>query len=221
MPQYVSYAVISFSTLYLSWNTWRSLKNPSRLQRILAAWRPTHLFYAAPLLVVIVSVAVGLAQLGPVFTWSWWSAIGGQGNMIFGQSSQTGPLSAILLPVIGLFLLVGIPRLALIEEKVFRRGIETRSRAGRVFAALNFGLIHAIVGVPLCACLALAIGGLYLNAVYLRAYRAGRRFGEKVPDLSAQQVQDGARDMGTYVATAAHATYNYLAVGLAFAAFAF
>ena len=47
-----------------------------------------------------------------------------------------------------------------------------RTKRERIRWALKFGLIHAVVGIPIGAALALSIGGLYFTRVYLREWRA-------------------------------------------------
>jgi hypothetical protein len=36
---------------------------------------------------------------------------------------------------------------------------------------LKFGLIHAVIGIPIGVALALSVGGAYFMAVYLRSFR--------------------------------------------------
>ena len=43
--------------------------------------------------------------------------------------------------------------------------------------AVKFGLVHAVIGIPIGAALALSIGGWYFTWAYLRGYRARRSAG--------------------------------------------
>ena len=68
-------------------------------------------------------------------------------------------------------LLPAIPLFALAEERTFRRGCEQWSWPRRVRRTVEFGLAHALIGIPIGVALALSCGGAYFMAVYLRAYR--------------------------------------------------
>ena len=58
------------------------------------------------------------------------------------------------------------------EERAFRAGAEHWSTGRRVFKTMQFGLVHALIGIPIGAALALAIGGAYFMWTYLRRFRA-------------------------------------------------
>ena len=100
-------------------------------------------------------------------------ALGGQGNPVFGSNDQTNgtPLEWLLPIVFIVLLLPALPLFALREEQMFRQGAENWSWARRVVMALAFGLMHAIVGIPIGFALALSIGGAYFQLVYLRRFR--------------------------------------------------
>jgi hypothetical protein len=76
--------------------------------------------------------------------------------------------------VFGVLLVASLPLLVEREEWIFRRGAERRSTARNVAVAVAFGLVHAVVGIPIGAALALSVGGLYFTHVYLSAYRSTR-----------------------------------------------
>lgn len=52
-----------------------------------------------------------------------------------------------------------------------RRGSENRSIAERVKAAIGFGLMHTLVGIPIALALGLAVGGLAFTYMYMREYK--------------------------------------------------
>lgn len=136
-------------------------------------WR--HLVSALPVLAAVLVALVGLLRV-PGLSFGWWTAIGGIGNPVFGASEHgLSGGAAVLVPVVfGVLLLVSLPLLVEREEYVFRRGAERRSLARNAGRALLFGLVHAGVGIPIGAALALSIGGAYFTHVYLRTYRQTR-----------------------------------------------
>ncbi len=135
-------------------------------------WR--HVWPVPVVLTVVLAVAVPLMSL-PVLRWGWWSAIGGEGNPVFGSSSATaGSALEWIIPIVFVALLLpALPLFAHAEEVVFRRGAQHWSARRRVFKTLQFGMAHAVIGIPIGAALALSVGGAYFMAVYLRAMRRG------------------------------------------------
>ena len=70
-----------------------------------------------------------------------------------------------------------------------------------LFRSLSFGMVHAIIGIPIAVALALSVGGVYFMNVYLRRFR------------SSLSVEDAVME-----STAAHTAYNtaILFTGLVF-----
>ena len=68
-------------------------------------------------------------------------------------------------------LVPALPLFAEAEEKMFRLGAERRSRWGRFRRSVEFGLAHALIGIPIGAALGLSVGGMYFTSRYLRTYR--------------------------------------------------
>lgn len=162
--------------------------------------RVRHFLLAVPALVAVVGTAALLYQI-PLMRFGWWSAIGGQGNPILGVTSPESNTQLPfldLLPVVFVFLLIlGLPLLVEGEEHVFRRGAETRSWPYNLARAFLFGLSHAVIGVPLAAATALSLGGIYLTAVYLWAWRETRSTTGALAE-----------------STRAHLAYNVVIVGI-------
>lgn len=153
-------------------------------------WR--HIWPIPFVLGAIILVATGLLQV-PGLDWGWWSALGGSGNPVFGSStSTTGTVWEWLIPAVFLCLLIpALPLFAHAEERMFRSGAEAWSRGRRALRVVQFGLIHALIGIPIGAALALSIGGAYFMAVYLRAFG-----------------QTHGGDQATLESTRAHTAYN-------------
>jgi hypothetical protein len=170
----------------------RSERLRARWSEVVRALRPRH-FLLAPLVLFVVLVVAGLLLAVPGLSWGWWTAIGGTGNVITGGTSRAGVgVLQWLAPVLFLSLLVPLlPLLAEREERMFREGAEAWSTGRRVRRAVEFGLVHLIMGIPVGVALALSLGGLYFTWAYLRGYRRG------------------GREAGVLESTAAHLAYNF------------
>ncbi|MEY2478066.1 MAG: hypothetical protein QOG87_3381 [Actinomycetota bacterium] len=154
----------------------------------------------APLVLVLVVTAAGLLVQIPVLDWGWWTEIGGEGNPVIGVTEQTtGSLLEWLVPAVFMVMLLpALPLFAEWEERRFRLGAEGWSTARRVWRGIQFGLFHAVIGIPIGVALALSIGGWYFTATYLRGWRAA----------SAAERQDTAREAAVLESTRAHLAYN-------------
>jgi polyferredoxin len=157
----------------------------------------------------VLLVAIPLLQV-PLLRWGWWSALGGDGNPIFGSSTATvGTVWSWLIPLVFMTLVVvALPLFANAEERMFRAGSERWSTPRRVAKVLQFGLIHALIGIPIGVALALSVGGTYFMVVYLHAYKL-----------------TGSVNEATMESTRAHTAYNAMiittvAIAVAVAAFA-
>jgi hypothetical protein len=157
-------------------------------------WR--HVWPVPFVLTGVVVVAVVLLMIPPL-RWGWWSAIGGEGNPIFGSTSTTaGTFWEWLVPLVFMVLVVlALPLFANAEERMFRAGAERWTPGQRVLKVLQFGLIHAVIGIPIGVALALSVGGAYFMTVYLRAYR-----------------KTGSVLASTFESTRAHTAYNALII---------
>ena len=67
----------------------------------------------------------------------------------------------------------------------------------RVVKTVQFGLVHALIGIPIGAALALSLGGAYFMVVYLREYRS-----------------TGSTRSATLESTTAHTVYNGVIIGI-------
>jgi hypothetical protein len=73
-----------------------------------------------------------------------------------------------------------------------------------VVKAVQFGLVHVIIGIPIGVALALSIGGGYFQWVYLRGFRRS----------------GNSHTMGLLESTRAHMTYNAVIVAVVLVAIA-
>jgi Na+/proline symporter len=128
--------------------------------------------WPVPIVLTIVIIVASLLMLVPGLDWGWWSALGGEGNPVFGSTDSTsGTAWEWLIPLVFVALLLpALPLFAHAEERIFRSGAEHWSRQRRVFKTVQFGLVHALIGIPIGAAIALSIGGGYFMRVYLREF---------------------------------------------------
>jgi hypothetical protein len=156
-------------------------------------------FVPVPLVVGLVLVsAIGLTSIPPL-AFGWWTAIGGQGNPAFGVTDRTaGTPFELIVPFVFVALLVpALPLLVEREEQIFRLGAEAWSTPRRVGKTLLFGLVHALVGIPIGFALALSVGGAHFLLGYLRAWR-----------------RTGSRREALFESTRLHLAYNASIVAL-------
>jgi hypothetical protein len=166
--------VLAFVGVRLAGGLRTSLTGEGRalVTQIVRGLRWRHVWPVPFVLTAVVVVASAL-MLVPGLDWGWWTALGGTGNPVTGGTDQTiGTVWEWVVPVVFIALLVpALPLFAYAEEQLFRRGAERWTRRRRVVKTVQFGLVHALIGVPIGVALALAVGGGYFLAVYLRAFR--------------------------------------------------
>ena len=170
----------------------------ARVVGLVRGIRPRHILPVPVLLAVVLTLALLLMEV-PGLEWGWWTALGGFGNPVTGGTDRTvGTVLEWLLPLVFVTLLLpALPLLAEREEQVFRRGDEHRTVLQRAGRGVAFGLVHAIMGIPLGAALALSVGGWYFTWCYLRGYRRG-----------------GTQQAALVESTRAHLAYNCCIVAL-------
>lgn len=151
-----------------------SMRPPARAHSVelLRGLRPRHFLPVPLVLAGVVVMAILLTSIPPL-DFGWWTAIGGQGNPAFGVTDRTaGTPLELVVPIVFLVLLVpAMPLLVEREELVFRLGAEGWSAPKRVAKALLFGLVHAVIGIPVGVALALSVGGAWFTHAYVRAFR--------------------------------------------------
>ena len=157
-------------------------------------WR--HVWPVPVLLAVVIGVATQVMRI-PGLSWGWWQLLGGSGNPVFGSSTATvGTVWEWLVPLVFIcMLLPALPLFAWSEEQMFRVGAESWSTRHRIGKVLQFGIVHALIGIPIGAALALSIGGAYFMACYLRAHS-----------------RTGSQTEAALESTRAHTAYNGIIV---------
>lgn len=152
----------------------QTFSSRGHVRRLVAGLRPRHFLRAVPVLFAVLAVATPLLAV-PGLDFGWWTAIGGEGNPAVGvgrESATPGVLETIVPVVFITLLIIGLPLLVEGEEWAFRRGAELRSRAANARRSVLFGLVHALIGIPIGVAMALSVGGFYFTWAYLSGWRA-------------------------------------------------
>jgi hypothetical protein len=170
-------AVLAFVGVRLVGGLRRSFASDGRslIANIVRGVRWRHIWPVPFVLGIVLALATALVQI-PGMQWGWWTALGGEGNPVFGSNKSTaGTVWEWLIPAIFMLMLVpALPLFAYAEERMFRRGAEHWSLRHRAAKVVQFGLIHALIGIPIGVSVALSAGGAYFMLTYLRSYNRHR-----------------------------------------------
>jgi hypothetical protein len=190
----LTFAVLGFMGVRLVTGLRRSRTADGRtlVRDVVTGIRWRHVWPVPFVLATVIAVATAVMQI-PGLGWGWWSAIGGQGNPVFGSNdATTGTVWAWLIPLGFMALLLpALPLFAYAEERIFRAGAEGWSARKRALKILQFGLVHAVIGIPIGAALTLSLGGAYFMRIYLRTF-----------------ARTQSRQASTIESTRAHTAYN-------------
>jgi len=174
METVLTYVVLAVVAVRLVSAARLSLRGPGRttVRRVFRRLRWRH-FWPIPIVLGAVASLATLLWEVPGLSWGWWTSIGGGGNPVTGTTDRTtGTVWEWLIPLVFLLLVMpALPLFALAEERMFRRGAEQWSTFRRVWKTLAFGIVHAVIGIPIAVALALSLGGAYFMSVYLRCFR--------------------------------------------------
>jgi len=198
-------AVLAFVGFRLADAARQTFSSRGHVWGLVAGLRPRHFVLAVPVLAGVLAVATPLLAV-PGLDFGWWTAIGGEGNPAVGvgrESATPGVLETVIPVVFMTLLLIGMPLLVEGEEWVFRRGAQFRSRAANARRSVLFGLVHALIGVPIGVALALSVGGFYFTWAYLRGWRA-----------------TGSEDAALAESTRCHLAYNLVIAAIVIVALA-
>ncbi len=191
-------AVLAFVGFRVAGGTRLALSSAGRgrVAFLVRGLRFRHFVLPIPVLCLVVLAVIVLLQV-PLLSFGWWTAIGGVGNPVTGTTDRTeGTALAWIIPLCFIVLLIpALPLFAETEERIFRLGSERRTFLQKTGKGIQFGLIHALIGIPIGAALALSIGGWYFTWWYMRAYR-----------------RTGSPFQATVESTRAHLAYNITVV---------
>lgn len=200
-------AVLAFVGVRIAGGTRIALsgRGRSRVGLLVRGLRLRHFVLAVPTFVLTATAVIILLQV-PILDWGWWSALGGLGNPVTGGTERTTgtPLEWIVPLIFLTLLLPALPLFAEAEERMFRLGAERRSRWGRVRRSVEFGLVHAIIGIPIGAALGLSVSGMYFTRSYLREF-----------------ARTGDQEAAMKESTRAHTAYNATVIALVVAVIVF
>lgn len=182
------------------------------------------LSYFRALSIVAITITLGIVvylHVPEFLRWGWGSLIfGNSGNVALQPlttASQAGQkVSEIqgngfdyrwifMIPVWMIFIL-GFPFWAEVEEKIFRRGVH--SWKGITISSIKFGLIHLIMGIPVCWALTLSVPGFLFACRYKYVYHW---------HLKKFKDETKAQEAGVRASTADHAIYNAILITLSVA----
>jgi hypothetical protein len=198
-------AVLAFVGFRLADAARQTFSSRGHVWQIVAGLRLRHFLRAVPVLLAVMTAATLLLSV-PGLDFGWWTKLGGTGNPVVGvgpKESTPGALQTIIPVVFVTLLLIGLPLLVEGEEWVFRKGAQFRGRAANFRRSVLFGLVHALIGIPIGVAIALSIGGFYFTWAYLRAWRA-----------------TGSEDEALAESTRSHLGYNLVIAGLVIVALA-
>lgn len=167
-------AVLAFVGFRLADAARQTFSARGHVWQLVTGLRLRHFLRAIPVLFAVLAVATPLLSI-PGLDFGWWTKLGGEGNPAVGvapKSATPGPLETIIPVVFMTLLVIGLPLLVEGEEWVFRRGAQYRTRAANARRSVLFGLVHALIGIPIGVAMALSVGGFYFTWAYLRAWRA-------------------------------------------------
>lgn len=181
--------------------TSRSARGRQTVALVVRGLRWRHVWPVPFLLTTVIGVATLVLRI-PGMSWGWWSLLGGSGNPVFGSSDATaGTVWEWIIPTVFMCLLLpALPLFAFAEERIFREGAENWSAPRRALKVLQFGLVHALIGIPVGAALTLSLGGAWFMRVYLARFRV-----------------TGSTREATLESTRAHTAYNGIIVVLVLA----
>lgn len=191
--------------------------------KVLEALRWHHLPLALGLLSLVLCCGYLLVTHAPLLNVSWLNLLHLKGtNILFSPATEANSAAAAtssdLLPkLLGggflLLLITALPVFAHGEEELFRRPWPFLTFGGRLLNSLLFGLMHMVVGVPLSAALALAVGGYGFGLYNGHCYRL-QRAKQPAPASDDEDLKQelAAQEAATYSSAALHAVYNLLIV---------
>ncbi|HEY9598773.1 MAG TPA: hypothetical protein V6D33_14005 [Cyanophyceae cyanobacterium] len=179
------------------------------------------LTYLRALAIVVFTITLGITFYlnAPEFLkWGWGSLVfGNSGNVALqplDTASQVGQKVSelqgntfdyrwLFMGLVWMTFMLILPFWAEAEEKIFRKGVH--SWKGMAINSLKFGLVHLIMGIPICWALMLSIPGFLFACRYKYAYHR---------HLNKFKNETTAQEAGVRASTADHAIYNAILITL-------
>lgn len=179
------------------------------------------LTYLRALGIVVITISLGIIfylNVPEFLKWGWGSLVfGDSGNVALqplDTASQVGQKVSelqgnsfdyrwLFMGLVWMTFMLILPFWAEAEEKIFRKGIH--SWKGMAINSLKFGLVHLIMGIPICWALMLSVPGFLFACRYKYAYH--RHLNKFKNEIHAQ-------DAGVRASTADHTIYNAILITL-------
>jgi len=168
--------IIYFSLIIglFAWNIYyvfQSRKQNNFVYRVVYFSRHWDWLLAIMLVAFIISACVLVSAIVPAWmNWSWLSLLGkDSANANIEIFFIIEKISSAFIFVLYAFFLFLLPKVAYMEEYIFRRGKNSVRQV--LLSNFIFGMVHCIVGVQLWVGLVLIVFGLLLSLKYIFEYR--------------------------------------------------
>ena len=216
-------ALVTGSLIYNSKHLPQDYKDSRFLRKNL---RPRH--FAAGLLSVfsVMLVTTLLYMYIPPLRFGWLTWLAAQGSETqTGQTVESSSAMWIGIIVMLLAFSVFLPKLAYIEEEIFRKPYIWKSAKTQALQSLKFGLIHLTMGIPIAAALALSTSGaLFATVATKTAHKTKEPLMQAVTQLPEEYknennidhetITKAAEENGILESALVHTAHNYLIVTL-------
>jgi hypothetical protein len=116
-----------------------------------------------PIVLIVVFVAIKLSKSNKILSFSLWKLFNFQSGII--KNFEFLPIRLKFLgPIFILLIIINLPAVVYMEEYIFRNN--TQSWLDGIIWSFLFGLAHFIGGIPLGACIAISLAGLWFTELY-------------------------------------------------------
>lgn len=172
----------------------------------------------------VMIVATLLFTYVPILRFGWltWLATQGAETQV-GETVESSSYMWFFTIVMLLVFAIFLPKLAYLEEEIFRKPTLWESTSARALQSLKFGLIHLTMGIPIAAALALSVGGAIFSATATKtAHKTLKPLQESVSylDFDAKQKHNitdeslitVAEEKAITESTLVHTAHNYIIV---------
>lgn len=174
--------------------------------------------------IVVITIILGIVLYlnAPEFLkWGWGSLVfGNSGNVAlqpldtasqFGEKvseiqGNTFDYRWLFMGLVWMTFVLVLPFWAEAEEKIFRQGVH--SWKGMAINSIKFGLVHLIMGIPICWALMLSVPGFLFACRYKYSYHR---------HLNKFKNETQAQEAGVRASTADHTIYNAILITLSVA----
>lgn len=184
-------------------------KNRENIPALLAVYRTDPSSYGRAFGVVVLTIVLAFTAYSfapPFLQWGWLSSVSGSNSNpvvqpILISSGHSGLWPIVLIVGVYCLLIVVLPVLANVEERVFRAG-HHRWR-GMLIQSFKFGLGHLLVGIPIVVGIVLVVPGFIFACRYRKAY---------LDAIANQTTEPLAVEAGIRASATEHSLYNFYLV---------